>query len=121
MRQIAPLNSVGFLFRGPGFSRNPRNLAGSCRSLKTSSFAGEGRDLLIEAKSSTDTAFCRMAVGQLLDYRRQLCGSATTDLAVLFSDPPGKHVRNFLGYIGIKALWFIGDKVVDASGSILFA
>jgi len=81
----------------------------------------EGRDLLIEAKSSTDTAFCRMAVGQLLDYRRQLRGSATTDLAVLFSDPPGKHVRDFLGHIGIKALWFVADKVVDASGLILFA
>lgn len=84
-------------------------------------YDGEGRDLLIEAKTSTDAAFCRMAVGQLLDYRRQLPGSATTDLAVLFDEAPGKHVLDFLGHIGIKALRFAGDKIADASsGSILF-
>lgn len=94
----------------------------SCRfDALVENYDNEGRDLLIEAKSSDDTAFCRMAVGQLLDYRLQLRGGATTDLAVLFSDSPGKHVRNFLGHIGIKALWFVGDKVVDASGLILFA
>jgi hypothetical protein len=83
-------------------------------------YNGEGRDLLIEAKSSGEAAFCRMAVGQLLDYRRQLHGSATTDLAVLFPDAPGERVRDFLGHIGIKSLWFIGDTIVDASGEILF-
>jgi len=88
------------------------------RSLRTTMVI---RDLLIEAKSSTDVAFCRMAVGQLLDYRRQLPGSAITDLAVLFSEVPGKHVLDFLGHVGVKALWFMGDKIVDASGSALFA
>jgi hypothetical protein len=91
-----------------------------CFDARVENYDGEGRDLLIEAKSSTEAAFCRMAVGQLLDYQRQLRGSATTDLAVLFPDAPGEHVRNFLGHIGIKALWFIGDQVVDASGSSLF-
>lgn len=90
-----------------------------CFDALIKNYDGDGRDLLIEAKSSTDVAFCRMAVGQLFDYRRLLPGSATTDLAVLFPDRPGKHVRDFLGHIGIKALWFTGDKIVDASGSIL--
>lgn len=92
-----------------------------CFDALVEDYDGEGRDLLIEAKSSTEAAFCRMAVGQLLDYRRQLRESATTDLAVLFSGPPGKHVRDFLGHIGIKVLWFVGDDVVDGSGLILFA
>jgi hypothetical protein len=61
-----------------------------------------------------------MAVGQLLDYRRQLPGSAITDLAVLFNHVPSQHVLEFLGHVGVKALWLVGDKIVDASGSTLF-
>jgi hypothetical protein len=91
-----------------------------CFDALVENYDGEGRDLLIEAKSSTEPAFCRMAVGQLLDYRRQLSQSATTDLAVLFTDAPGEHVCDFLGHVGIKALWFVDDKVVDALGSIQF-
>ena len=92
-----------------------------CFDALIKNYDGEGRDLLIEAKSSTDVAFCRMAVGQLLDYRRLLPGSVTTDLAILLPEAPGKHVRDFLGNTGIKALWFIGDKIVDSSGSTLFS
>lgn len=91
-----------------------------CFDALVKNYDGEYRDLLIEAKSFTDTAFCRMAVGQLLDYRRQLRGSATTDLAVLFNGTPEQHVLDFLGHVGVKALWFMDDRIVDASGSTLF-
>ncbi len=83
-------------------------------------YDASGRDLLIEAKSSIEVAFCRMAVGQLLDYRWQLATRATTDLALLFSEEPGSHILAFLGHVSIRALWFDGDEAVDSSGFRLF-
>jgi hypothetical protein len=67
------------------------------------------RSLLIEVKTQTDAPFVRMAVGQLLDYRRMLGGNAAIDLAVLLPRKPGKAILDFLGYVGVKALWFTED------------
>jgi hypothetical protein len=72
-------------------------------------YQGTDRHLLIEVKTSHAPAFCRLAAGQLLDYRRQLGGRVSTDVAVAFPGPPDQHARDFLGYVGIKVVWFSPD------------
>ena len=73
-------------------------------------YMGTERHLLIEVKTSHAPAFCHLAVGQLLDYRRQFDGRASTDLAVLFPRAPDQHAKDFLGFVGVKVLWFSSDK-----------
>jgi hypothetical protein len=68
------------------------------------------RDLLIEVKSSTNIADVRLAVGQLLDYRRFVDRPNATDLAVLLPEEPNAHVRELLKACDILLLWF-DDKV----------
>lgn len=77
-------------------------------ALIRSYLAGE-RHLLVEVKTDATPAMCHMAVGQLLDYRRQLAGRAAIDLAVLFPSKPEKATRDFLAYVGVKATWFNAD------------
>jgi hypothetical protein len=60
-----------------------------------------------------------MAVGQLLDYRRHLGDRAALDLAVLFPKKPSKDALNFLGYVGVKALWF-DDGMTTIGGDVRF-
>jgi hypothetical protein len=69
-------------------------------------YAGTERHLLIEVKTDDAPPMCRMAVGQLFDYRRRLGDRAAVDLAVLFPAKPSKDALAFLGYVGAKALWF---------------
>ncbi len=66
----------------------------------------EGRGLLIEVKTSDAMSMCRMAVGQLLDYRRHLYQRAAVDLAVLFPNKPSREARAFLADVGVKVVWF---------------
>jgi hypothetical protein len=71
------------------------------------------RHLLIEVKISDDPVFCRMAVGQLLDYRRMLTKPVkpdTIDLAVLFRKRPRPHAQAFLDDVGVRTLWLSRDK-----------
>jgi len=67
------------------------------------------RDLLIELKTSTAPEFCRLAVGQLLDYRRGLPRRAATDLCVLLPEEPPAGVKAFLRDVGVLAAWFTAD------------
>jgi hypothetical protein len=53
-----------------------------------------------------DLASARLAVGQLLDYRRFLRRRLATDLAVLFLVKPSKHIGDFLLDVGVRPLWF---------------
>jgi hypothetical protein len=64
------------------------------------------RDLLIEVKSSTNVADVRLAIGQLLDYRRFVNRPDATDLAVLLPEEPNAHVRELLKTCDILLLWF---------------
>jgi hypothetical protein len=64
------------------------------------------QDLLIEVKASSDRACLRLAVGQLLDYRRKLDRAGATDVAVLLPNKPLRDDLHFLRYLGVKALWF---------------
>ena len=57
-----------------------------------------GRDLLIEVKPDPDKGSVRIAVGQLLDYRRFLPNRAGTDLALLtITRPPEEYVDLLFG------------------------
>jgi hypothetical protein len=68
-----------------------------------------GRDLLIEAKPDHDKGSIRIAIGQLLDYRRFLPNQIATDLAVLtISQPTDSHIELMLD-LQITVLWF-GDE-----------
>jgi hypothetical protein len=58
--------------------------------------------LLIEAKSSASRQDVRMAIGQLLDYRRHLAPKAK--LAVLVPERPSDDLLTLLGSLGIDAL-----------------
>lgn len=72
-------------------------------------YSGTLRDLLIEVKAETGPAFCRMAVGQLLDYRRQLANATATDIAVLLPGKPSSEMMKFFGFVGVPVLWFDAD------------
>ena len=73
-------------------------------------YAGTERDLLVEVKAGCDRATCRLAAGQLQDYRRLLPRRAATDLAVLFPDRPSKHAFELFGDLGIRVAWFSVDR-----------
>jgi hypothetical protein len=70
------------------------------------------RHLLVEVKADSNPATCRLAVGQLLDYRRRLPGRAAIDLAVLVPEEPPKSAVQFFGYVGVKVMWF--DMAMEA-------
>lgn len=64
------------------------------------------RHLLVEVKTDSSPAMCRLAVGQLMDYRRQLPDRAAIDLAVLLPERPPKEATAFFGYVGVNVIWF---------------
>lgn len=70
-------------------------------------YTASNRDLLVELKSDCEVSTCRLAVGQLLDYRRDpRLRTALTDLAVLFPAKPTGGVLDYLGSVGVKPMWF---------------
>ena len=73
-------------------------------------YAGTERDLLVEVKAGWDRATCRLAAGQLQDYRRLLSNRAATDLAVLFTSRPSRHAFDLFGDLGIRVAWFSVDR-----------
>ena len=68
-------------------------------------YLGTERHLLVEVKTDVSAPFCRLAVGQLHDYRRKLPEAAAIDLAVLLPSKPPQDMLDFLGYVGVRALW----------------
>ncbi len=81
-----------------------------------SNYDAGGRDLLIEAKPDPDRGSLRIAIGQLLDYRRFLPNQAGTDLAVLTITPPPKEYMELLQDLQITALWFADPHCGALSG-----
>lgn len=77
----------------------------------------KGRRLLIEAKPSTAGPAGRMqlrlAIGQLYDYRFRHFQKTLvrTDLALLTTSRPDAASLSLLDHLGIKALWFEGNKL----------
>jgi hypothetical protein len=76
----------------------------------------EGRDLLIEAKTSSEgtsgRSQIRQAIGQLYDYRFTHMPNNKVDLAVLLRKEPSRHVKDLLATLKIELLWFRGKMLV---------
>lgn len=69
-----------------------------------------GRDLLLELKPDPEKAAIRIAIGQLLDYRRFVPRPAATDIAVLTIKSPEKLYRQLLLDQQISSIWFTGEE-----------
>jgi hypothetical protein len=78
-------------------------------------FDGKKAELLIEVKSSSESAHVRMAIGQLLDYWFRINGDSTRYLAVLLPVEPEAEVKKLLAWLDIGLLWFSGDKLETCS------
>ncbi len=88
-----------------------------CRyDVLTENYNGTGRDLLIEVKPDPDKGSIRIAIGQLLDYRRFLPHQAGTDLAILTISPPSRSYRKLLQEHQITSLWFTSESCKTLRG-----
>jgi len=74
------------------------------------------RDLLIEAKPDHEKGDVRIAVGQLLDYRRFLPGRTGTDMAFLTITKPSQSYMNFLLDLQITVLWYEDERCLRLRG-----
>ena len=68
-------------------------------------------DILIEVKSASDISNVRMAVGQLMDYSRQLDNHNQTYEAVLMPEKPDKHVIDFLDFYDFGIIWIEENEI----------
>lgn len=77
-----------------------------------------GRDLLLELKPDAEKAAIRIAIGQLLDYRRFVPRPAVTDIAVLTIGAPDKLYRQLLMELQVSSIWFSdeGCRAVNGEG-----
>ena len=106
-RYVARLASVGItavsrLYRVPGLTR----------SLFCDIFL-PAKNLLIEAKASGSRDSIRMAIGQLLDYRR--FEKTKPQLAVLLPCKPDQDTCDLLFSVGIALIWADGDTFHDTA------
>ncbi len=74
-------------------------------------YDGQGGDLLVEVKSSTEAADIRMAIGQLCAYWFHLYGDAERHLAVLLPNEPGDELKSLLEWLDIGVLWFSANGI----------
>ena len=83
-------------------------------------YEGTGRNLLLEVKPDPDKGSIRIAIGQLLDYRRFLPHQAGTDLAILTISPPERTYRELLLDLQISPVWFQDEhcKTLDGDGEV---
>ena len=80
-------------------------------------YDGNGRDLLIEAKPDADKGSIRIAIGQLLDYRRFLSNQPAIDMAILTITPPsGSHIE-LMHDQQITTLWFTEESCLNLAGT----
>jgi hypothetical protein len=68
---------------------------------------------LFEAKGTVERRSIRMAVGQLLDYRRFV--EPTPRLAVLLPTAPREDLRDYLQSAGVELVWREGKRFVDSA------
>lgn len=83
-------------------------------------YEATGRDLLLEVKPDPEKAAVRIAIGQLLDYRRFVLRPATTDIAALTIGAPDKLYRQLLLELQISPIWFTGEdcRALDGEGAV---
>ena len=75
-----------------------------------------GRDLLLEVKPDGTKAAIRIAIGQLLDYRRFVPRPAATDIAVVTIGRPDGLYRQLLLDLQISAIWFVDERCLAFDG-----
>lgn len=70
-------------------------------------YDGNGNDLLLEVKSTTDAAQVRMAIGQVFSYWHRLSGP-TDDchVAIVLPERPDAATEELLQWLEIGLLWF---------------
>ncbi|MFV0307464.1 MAG: hypothetical protein ACK5OX_06955 [Desertimonas sp.] len=71
-------------------------------------------DLLVEAKASASRDHVRMAIGQLMDYRRFHPGAS---IAVLTPTKPDEDVIDIIHSVGATAIWEEGSNFVGSRSS----
>ncbi len=79
-----------------------------CRyDVLVSDYDGAGNDLLLEVKSTTDSAQVRMAIGQVFNYWHRLSGP-TDDChtAIVLPERPDAATEELLLWLEIGLLWF---------------
>ncbi|WP_190232783.1 restriction endonuclease [Streptomyces avicenniae] len=86
--------------------------AGELSALRTDLF-DKTDNVLVEAKGSVTRDAIRMAIGQLLDYRRFLTPSP--DCAILLPEQPRKDLLDLCAAIHIAAMWPEGNAFVAKS------
>ena len=72
------------------------------------------RHQLIEAKNDASRAKIRMAIGQVLDYRRFVTPEAAG--AVLTPEEPAADLLELLATVGLAAIWQTSDGFADSRG-----
>ena len=103
------------LFRSYHFDQGKSSF---CRyDYRVKNYDSKGRDLLIEAKPDPSRGNIRIALGQLLDYRRHLANRLATDMAVLTITQPPQEYINLLAELQILALWFADEKCLCLEGA----
>jgi hypothetical protein len=80
------------------------------------------RNLLIEAKSTTDRHRIRMAIGQLADYAHlhRKCGLKSPRTAILLPAKPSEDLEDLLCSLNIAIIWQKGrgfDDITECSGT----
>lgn len=78
-------------------------------------YNGDGDDLLIEVKSSTEDAHIRMAIGQLYAYSHQLKPTNDLRLAVLLPHEPAQHLKELLDWLDIGAMWLTPEALATST------
>ena len=96
------VESVGRLYRVPRLAL----------PLRCDIFLPE-KNVLIEAKSTYRRESIRMAIGQLLDYRRY--EETEPELAVLLPSLPNKDIRDLLASLNIALIWPHGPGFRDSA------
>jgi hypothetical protein len=108
-------NRLKFLF--PNHTLKPGKQAHCRYDVLMQNYDGSSRDLLIEAKPDPDRGAIRIAIGQLLDYRRHLPNRLATDLAMLTIVQPPQPYIELLFDLQISALWFTDKTCSELAGS----
>jgi len=87
------------------------NKGAAMYDVEVEAFNGKDR-LLIEAKSSTDEADVRMAIGQLFAYSYHLKRSDDDCQAVLLPQRPNQTIMGLIDSLEMGLMWFEDDSVV---------
>lgn len=79
--------------------------------------SGDRQSVLVETKSSSDRADIRLAIGQLLDYRRAF-SRQRPELVILLPAKPQPDDIDLLSSVDIGVLWFQDRAHKSVSGTI---